>query len=98
MYCQFIPNITIGPLIVKAVHSVTNLPLDVHLMIENPERYITDFVKAEADCITVNIEACQHLHKTIQHIKEQGISRSCLNPHTPVEMIKNLIEDIDMVL
>lgn len=69
---HFVPNITIGPLIVEAVRPVTDLPLDVHLMIENPDRYIPAFAKAGADILSVHAEACPHLHRTIQLIKEQG--------------------------
>jgi len=96
---HFVPNITIGPLIVEAIRPVTTLPLDVHLMIENPDAYIPQFTKAGADIITVHVEACRHLHRTIQLIKEHGVKPGVvLNPSTPVEMIKHIIEDIDMVL
>ncbi|SLK38218.1 Ribulose-phosphate 3-epimerase [Mycobacteroides abscessus subsp. abscessus] len=96
---HFVPNITIGPLIVEAIRPVTSLPLDVHLMIENPDSYIPQFAKAGADIITVHVEACRHLHRTIQLIKENGVKAGVvLNPSTPVEMIKHIIEDIDMVL
>ena len=96
---HFVPNITIGPLIVEAIRLVTKLPLDVHLMIENPEQYIGAFAKAEADYITVHAEACTHLHRTIYQIKEAGVRAGVvLNPATPVEMIKHVITDIDMVL
>jgi len=96
---HFVPNITIGPLIVEAIRPVTTLPLDVHLMIENPDAYIPQFAKAGADIITVHVEACRHLHRTIQLIKEHGVKPGVvLNPSTPVEMIKHIIEDIEMVL
>ena len=96
---HFVPNITIGPLIVEAIRPVTTLPLDVHLMIENPDAYIPQFAKAGADIITVHVEACRHLHRTIQLIKEHGVKPGVvLNPSTPVEMIKYIIEDIEMVL
>ena len=96
---HFVPNITIGPLIVEAIRPVTKLPLDIHLMIENPDTYIPQFAKAGADIITVHAEACKHLHRTIQLIKEHGVKPGVvLNPSTPVEMIKHVIEDIDMVL
>lgn len=96
---HFVPNITIGPLIVEAIRPVTKLPLDVHLMIENPDNYIPQFAKAGADIITVHEEACNHLHRTIQLIKEHGVKPGVvLNPSTPVEMIKHIIQDIDMVL
>ncbi|RSK26983.1 ribulose-phosphate 3-epimerase [Bacillus sp. HMF5848] len=96
---HFVPNITIGPLIVKAVRPLTNLVLDVHLMIENPDAYIDEFVQAGADIITVHVEACKHLHRTIQKIKSAGIKAGVvLNPHTPVSMIEHVLQDIDMVL
>ncbi|MGM7720330.1 ribulose-phosphate 3-epimerase [Metabacillus sp. Hm71] len=96
---HFVPNITIGPLIVEAIRPITQLPLDVHLMIEDPDRYIEDFVRAGADIITVHVEACKHLHRTIQLIKSQGIKAGVvLNPHTPIESIQHVLEDIDMVL
>ncbi|WML56822.1 ribulose-phosphate 3-epimerase [Neobacillus sp. PS2-9] len=96
---HFVPNITIGPLIVEAIRPVTKLPLDVHLMIENPDQYIEAFAKAGADYITVHVEACRHLHRTIQSIKACGIKAGVvLNPATPVETIQHIIGDIDMVL
>ncbi|MDE3841222.1 ribulose-phosphate 3-epimerase (plasmid) [Bacillus methanolicus] len=96
---HFVPNITIGPLIVEAIRPVTNLPLDVHLMIENPDQYIGTFAKAGADILSVHVEACTHLHRTIQYIKSEGIKAGVvLNPHTPVSMIEHVIEDVDLVL
>jgi ribulose-phosphate 3-epimerase len=96
---HFVPNITIGPLIVEAIRPITKLPLDVHLMIENPDQYIEAFAKAGADFITVHVEACRHLHRTIQNIKSFGIKAGVvLNPATPVESIQHIIGDIDMVL
>jgi len=96
---HFVPNITIGPLIVEAVRPVTKLPLDVHLMIENPDHYIEAFAKAGANFITVHVEACRHLHRTIQNIKSFGVKAGVvLNPATPVESIQHIIGDIDMVL
>ncbi|ENQ3106650.1 ribulose-5-phosphate 3-epimerase [Bacillus sp. 491mf] len=96
---HFVPNITIGPLIVEAIRPITSLPLDVHLMIENPDQYIEAFAKAGADIITVHVEACAHLHRTIQLIKSHGIKAGVvLNPHTPVSMIEHVLEEIDMVL
>src|SRR5579875_2608950 len=88
---HFVPNITIGPLIVEAVRPVTDLPLDVHLMIEEPDRYIPAFAKAGADILSVHAEACPHLHRTIQLIKEQGVKAGVvLNPHTPVQVIEHV--------
>lgn len=96
---HFVPNITIGPLIVEAIRPITALPLDVHLMIEDPDQYIEAFAKAGADYITVHVEACRHLHRTIQMIKSFGVKAGVvLNPATPVETIQHIIGDIDMVL
>lgn len=96
---HFVPNITIGPLIVDAIRPITELPLDVHLMIENPDQYIPQFAKSGADIISVHVEACPHLHRTIHLIKENGAKAGVvLNPHTPVNMIENVIEDVDLVL
>lgn len=96
---HFVPNITIGPLIVEAIRPVTKLPLDVHLMIENPDQYIEAFAKAGADYITVHVEACRHLHRTIHLIKSFGVKAGVvLNPATPVDTIKHIIEDVDLVL
>lgn len=96
---HFVPNITIGPLIVEAIRPVTQLPLDVHLMIENPDEYIEAFAKAGADYLTVHVEACRHLHRTIHYIKSLGVKAGVvLNPSTPVDLIKHIIDDIDMVL
>ncbi len=96
---HFVPNITIGPLIVEAIRPVTKLPLDVHLMIENPDQYIEAFAKAGANYITVHVEATRHLHRTIQIIKSFGVKAGVvINPATPVETIQHIIGDIDMVL
>jgi ribulose-phosphate 3-epimerase len=96
---HFVPNITMGPLIVEAVRPVTKLPLDVHLMIENPDAYIDTFAKAGADYITVHAEACTHLHRTIQHIRSLRVKAGvAVNPATPVEMIRHVLNDVDLVL
>jgi ribulose-phosphate 3-epimerase len=96
---HFVPNITIGPLIVEAIRPITALPLDVHLMIENPDQYIEAFAKAGADYITVHVEACKHLHRTIHFIKSFGVKAGVvLNPATPVETIQHVLSDVDMVL
>jgi ribulose-phosphate 3-epimerase len=96
---HFVPNITIGPLLVEAARRVTTLPLDVHLMIENPDRYIPDFAAAGADIIVVHAEAVNHLHRTIQLIrslgKRAGVS---LNPATPLHALDYVLEDLDLVL
>ncbi len=96
---RFVPNITIGPLVVKAARAATKLPLDVHLMIVEPERYIDDFVQAGADRITVHVEACPHLHRTLQQIRAHNIPCGVsLNPHTSEEQIRYVFGDIDLVL
>lgn len=96
---HFVPNITIGPLIVEAIRPVTKLPLDVHLMIEEPDRYIPQFAKSGADWITVHQEACRHLHRTLYLIKEQGVKAGVvLNPATPISTIEPVLADLDMVL
>ncbi|MBM2837981.1 MAG: rpe [Deltaproteobacteria bacterium] len=96
---HFVPNITIGSPVVTAIRKVTKLPLDIHLMISEPDRYIADFAKAGSDIITVHAEACVHLHRTIGYIKEQGIRAGVsLNPSTPLSLIEHILEDVDMVL
>ncbi|MCJ8011263.1 ribulose-phosphate 3-epimerase [Paenibacillus sp. KQZ6P-2] len=96
---HFVPNITLGPAIVSAIKPHTSLPLDVHLMIEQPERYIADFAKAGADVITVHAEACTHLHRVIHMIKEHGIKAGvAINPGTPASIIQEVLEDVDLVL
>ena len=96
---HFVPNITIGALVVASIRRVTSLPLDVHLMIEHPERYISDFVKAGADIITVHVEASPHLHGTIRLIKELGARAGVsLNPPTPLSAVDEFIHDVDLVL
>ncbi len=96
---HFVPNITFGPMVVEAVSRLTNLPLYVHLMIEQPERYIEAFVLAGAGSITVHVEACVHLHRTIQQIKDLGVMAGvALNPATPVGAIEHVITDIDLAL
>ncbi len=96
---HFVPNITIGPQVAKALKGVTSLPLDVHLMIENPGRYLEDFVKAGAGWLGVHAEACTHLHRVIQRIKELGAKAVvALNPATPLCMIELVLADVDMVL
>jgi ribulose-phosphate 3-epimerase len=95
----FVPNISFGLPIVQHVHQIARKPLDVHLMIVNPDRYIDEFCKAGASIITVHYETCSHLHRTIQQIKDNGIQASvCLNPHTSVALLGDIIEDLDMVL
>src|SRR5690625_3670102 len=96
---HFVPNITIGPLIVEAIKPVTNLPLDVHLMIENPDQYIESFADAGASIISVHQEACTHLHRTIQSIKNLNVKAGVvINPATPVSMIEGILQYVDLVL
>ncbi|MBC8412538.1 MAG: ribulose-phosphate 3-epimerase [Nitrospira sp.] len=96
---HFVPNITIGPLVVKAVKKVTSLPLDVHLMIESPDLYIKEFAESGADIITVHAEASVHLHRTVQNIKECGVKAGVsLNPATPVSHLDLILPYLDIVL
>ena len=96
---HFVPNITMGPFIVEAVRRVTELPIDVHLMIENPDRFISDFAKAGASLISIQVEACIHLNRTVQMIKETGIQAGVvLNPSTPVASVRWILPYIDFVL
>jgi len=96
---HFVPNITIGPLVVDALRKVTDKPLDVHLMIESPDLYIADFAKAGADIITVHQEAVPHLHRTVQLIKSLGKQAGVsLNPATPVETLDVILDQLDLVL
>jgi ribulose-phosphate 3-epimerase len=96
---HFVPNITIGPLVVKAVKKITGLPLDVHLMISNPDQYINDFSEAGADIITVHAEAVNHLHRSVQNIRNAGCETGVsLNPATPENVLEYVLDDLDMVL
>ena len=96
---HFVPNITIGPPVVKAIKKVTNLPLDVHLMIDDPDKYIEAFAKAGADIITVHAEASTHLHRSIQHIKDNKVKAGVsLNPATPLDVLDFILSEVDMVL
>ena len=96
---HFVPNITIGPLVVKAVRRITDLPLDVHLMIENADAYLDDFAKAGADWITVHVETGYHLHRTIHRIKELGKKAGAvLNPATPLTSLEEILPDLDLVM
>lgn len=96
---HYVPNITIGPLVVEAIKPITKLPLDVHLMIENPDMYIPEFAKSGADIITVHQEACVHLHRTIQLIKDQGVKAGVvINPATPADVLLPVLPDVDLVL
>lgn len=96
---HFVPNLTVGPPIVEALKKVTKLPLDVHLMITNADAFIPDFAEAGADYLTVHVEACPHLHRTIQSIKERGVKAGVtLNPATPIQSIQDILPDVDLVL
>jgi len=96
---HFVPNITIGPAMVEAVRRCTDLPLDVHLMIETPDRYVGDFVSAGADTVGVHVEACPHLHRSVQLIREAG-ARACvvINPATPANAVEPILSEVDQVL
>ncbi len=94
----FVPNISFGLPVLKAIKKIAKKPLDVHLMIVQPERYIKDFKNAGADILTVHLEACIHLHRTIQEIHSEGILAGiALNPHTPVSSLKDIIQDVDLI-
>jgi len=96
---HFVPNITIGPLVVKAVRQATRRPLDVHLMIEKPERYLPDFAAAGADILTVHVETCPHLHRSVQQIKGLGcLAGVALNPATPLVSLEEILSYVDLVL
>jgi ribulose-phosphate 3-epimerase len=96
---HFVPNITIGPLIVETAKKITSLPLDVHLMISNPERFIKDFVEAGSDLLSIHVETCHHLQRTLTHIRELGAkSAAVLNPSTPLSALEYIMEDVDMIL
>jgi ribulose-phosphate 3-epimerase len=96
---HFVPNITIGPQVVKAIKPHTRVPLDVHLMIEQPERFVEAFASAGADLLTVHVEASVHLHRIVQQIRELGIRAGvALNPATPIEQVAEILPDLDLVL
>jgi len=96
---RFVPNISFGMFIIKAIKKIAKKPLDVHLMIEEPGKYIEEVRAAGADVITVHYEACPHLHRTIQQIKVTGAKAGvALNPHTPVSLLEDILEDLDLIL
>ena len=96
---RFVPNISFGMMIIEAVNRLATKPLDVHLMIEEPEKYIERFRDAGADVITVHYETCPHLHRTVQQIKDTGAKAGvAINPHTPVSVLEHVLEDIDLAL
>ncbi len=96
---HFVPNLTVGPPMVEALRKVTALPLDVHLMMTNPDEFIPAFAKAGADILTVHVEACPHLHRTVQSIKEHGVKAGVsLNPATSASTLEYILGDVDLVL
>lgn len=96
---HFVPNITLGPPVVAALHRATGLPLDVHLMIKAPERYLADFAHAGAAILTVHVETCPHLHRTVQQIRELGVHPGVtLNPATPLETVREILPYVDQIL
>jgi ribulose-phosphate 3-epimerase len=96
---HFVPNITVGPLVVEAVKRITSLPLDVHLMIENPDCYLDDFIKAGSNLLSVHVETCPHLQRTLTVIRERGVKVAVvLNPSTPLTALEYTLEEVDMVL
>jgi ribulose-phosphate 3-epimerase len=96
---HYVPNLTFGPPVIASIRKVTELPFDVHLMIENPERFIQAYADAGSDCITVHVEAETHLHRAIQSIKEKGLKAGVsLNPATPLCLLDDIIEDIDLLM
>ena len=96
---RFVPNLTIGPVVVAAIHKRTRLPLDVHLMIVEPERFVAEFVAAGADMVTVHAEACPHLSRTLAQIRELGAKAgAALNPSTPPDALRYVLDDLDLVL
>jgi len=96
---RFVPNISFGMPVIRAMRKLTDKPFDVHLMIVEPDKYIEDFKKCGADILTVHLEACDHLHRTVQHIKSLGMKAGVsLNPHSPVSALEDIIEELDLVL
>ncbi len=96
---HFVPNLTVGPLVVRALRPITDLPLDVHLMIEQPERLIPEFARAGANSLTVHVETCPHLHRTVQQIRELGVKAGVtLNPATPLTTLEEILPYVDLVL
>jgi ribulose-phosphate 3-epimerase len=96
---HFVPNITFGPPLIRAIRKLTKLPFDTHLMIENADQYLEEFHAAGADHLTVHVEACTHLHRTVSRIKELGmLAGVCINPATPVSSLKEILQYVDLVL
>ena len=96
---HFVPNITIGPMVVEAVKKITTLPLDVHLMISDPDKYIEDFIKAGSNLLSVHVETCPHLQRTVTYIRDKGVKPAVvLNPSTALYTLEYILEEVDMVL
>ena len=96
---HFVPNLTLGPPVIRSIRALTKLPFDTHLMIDNADRYLEAYREAGADLITVHVEACTHLHRTVARIKELGARAGvCLNPATPVTLLSDILRDVDLVL
>lgn len=96
---HFVPNITLGPVIIEAIREVANIPLDVHLMIDDPDFYVNAFIDAGSDYLTIHAESTPHLHRVVQKIKARGVKAGVsLNPHTPISVLENILDDIDLVL
>ena len=96
---HFVPNLTFGPPIIKSVRNLTKLPFDVHLMVSNPDTLLDEYVNAGANIITVHVEACNHLARTLNYIKSKGCKAGvAINPHTDIQFIENVIEDLDLIL
>ncbi|GIW55855.1 MAG: ribulose-phosphate 3-epimerase [Nitrospiraceae bacterium] len=96
---HFVPNLTVGPPIVEALRKVTKLPLDVHLMMTNPDAFVAEFAEAGADYLTVHVETCPHLHRTVQSIKERGVKAGVsVNPATPIGLLEEIALDADLIL
>ena len=96
---HFVPNLTFGPPIIKSLRNLTKLPFDVHLMVSNPDTLLDDYVNAGANIITVHVEACNHLARTLNYIKSKGCKAGvAINPHTDIQFIENVIEDLDLIL
>ena len=96
---HFVPNLTFGPPIIKSVRHLTKLPFDVHLMVSNPDTLLDEYVNAGANIITVHVEACNHLARTLHYIKSKGCKAGvAINPHTDIQFIENVIEDLDLIL
>lgn len=96
---HFVPNISFGPPVIKSIRKLTRLPFDTHLMIEDPDKYLETFHDAGADRLTVHYEACTHLHRTVQRIKELGMKAGiCINPATPVSLLRDILPYVDLVL